>query len=51
VMARKDGYDVIVASSRDDAELEQSRLRALFGWRPSGLIAVPCTDIVPELLR
>ncbi len=51
VMARKDGYDVIVASSRDDAELEQSRLRALLGWRPSGLIAVPCTDTVPELLR
>jgi LacI family transcriptional regulator len=50
-MARKDGYDVIVASSRDDVELEQSRLRALLGWRPSGLVAVPCSDIVPELLR
>lgn len=50
VLAGKGGYDVIVASSRDDAELEQSRLRALLGWRPSGLIAVPCTDTVPQLL-
>lgn len=51
VMARKDGYDVIVASSRDDVELELSRLRALLGWRPSGLVAVPCSDTVPEMLR
>jgi LacI family transcriptional regulator len=51
VMARKDGYDVIVASSRDDAELERSRLRALLGWRPSGLVAVPCSDAMPALLR
>lgn len=50
VKAREDGYDVIVASSRDDAELERSRLRALLGWRPSGLVAVPCTDTVPEIL-
>jgi LacI family transcriptional regulator len=50
VLAMRDGYDVIVASSRNDAELEQSRLRALLGWRPSGLIAVPCTDDVPQLL-
>jgi LacI family transcriptional regulator len=51
VTARKDGYDVIVASSRDDVELERSRLRALLGWRPSGLVAVPCSDTVPTLLR
>lgn len=51
VAARKDGYDVIVASSRNDAALEQSRLRALLGWRPSGLIAVPCSDSVPDILR
>jgi LacI family transcriptional regulator len=51
VMARKDGYDVIVASSRDDIEVENSRLRALLGWRPSGLIAVPCSDTLPALLR
>lgn len=51
VMAQKDGYDIIVASSRDNVELEQSRLRALLAWRPSGLIAVPCTDVVPAVLK
>lgn len=50
VRAQEDGYDVIVASSRDDAELERSRLRALLGWRPSGLVAVPCTDAIPQIL-
>ncbi|WP_325265703.1 LacI family DNA-binding transcriptional regulator [uncultured Rhizobium sp.] len=51
VMARKDGYDVIVTSSRDDVEVEKSRLRALLGWRPSGLVAIPCSDTIPDLLR
>lgn len=51
VLARKDGYDILVASSRDDRGLEQSRLRTLLAWRPSGLIAVPCSDTVPEALR
>lgn len=51
VLAQKDGYDILVASSRDDLGLEQSRLRTLLSWRPSGLIAVPCTDAVPEALR
>jgi LacI family transcriptional regulator len=50
VKAQDDGYDVIVASSRDNPELEHSRLRALLGWRPSGLIAVPCTDEIPSIL-
>ena len=51
VLAQKDGYDILVASCRDDLELEQSRLRTLLAWRPSGLIAVPCSDTVPEALR
>ncbi len=50
VMALKDGYDVIVASSRDDRQLEESRLHTLLGWRPSGIIAVPCSDKVPDVL-
>ncbi|WP_081952854.1 LacI family DNA-binding transcriptional regulator [Rhizobium sp. YS-1r] len=50
VMALKDGYDVIVASSRDDRQLEESRLHTLLGWRPSGIIAVPCSDTVPDIL-
>lgn len=47
VMAQKDGYDIIVASSRDDTGLEQSRLRTLLAWRPSGLIVIPCSDAIP----
>jgi LacI family transcriptional regulator len=50
VKAREDGYDVIVASSRDDRDVEGSRLRALLGWRPSGLVAVPCSDDIPPIL-
>ncbi len=50
VMARRDGYDVIVASSRDERELEESRLHALLGWRPSGIVAVPCSDRIPTVL-
>jgi LacI family transcriptional regulator len=47
VLAQKDRYEIIVASSRDDAGLERSRLQALLAWRPAGLIAVPCTDAFP----
>jgi LacI family transcriptional regulator len=50
IMAEKDGYDVIVASSRDDIEIEESRLQTLLGWRPSGVIAVPCSNRVPATL-
>ncbi|MGF7051076.1 LacI family transcriptional regulator [Bosea sp. OAE752] len=48
VMAQADGYDILVASSRDDIGLEQSRLRTLLAWRPSGLIVVPCSDAMPR---
>lgn len=51
VRAQQDGYDILVASSRDDLGLEQSRLHTLLAWRPSGLIVVPCSDAVPEALR
>jgi LacI family transcriptional regulator len=50
VLAQADGYDIVVASSRDDIGLEQSRLRTLLAWRPSGLIVVPCSDEVPQAL-
>jgi LacI family transcriptional regulator len=50
VMAQRDGYDVIVASSRDEREIEESRSQTLLGWRPSGIIAVPCSDRVPTIL-
>jgi LacI family transcriptional regulator len=50
VMAQKDGYDVIVASSRDEREIEESRLQTLLGWRPSAIIAVPCSNRMPAIL-
>jgi LacI family transcriptional regulator len=50
VLAQADGYDIIVASSRDDIGIEASRLRAMLAWRPSGLIVVPCSDGIPEVL-
>ena len=50
LMAGENGYDVIVASSRDDLELETSRLNAMLGWRPSGLVVVPCTNVIPKVV-
>ncbi len=50
VLAQADGYDIIVASSRDDVGIQHSRLRAMLAWRPSGLIVVPCSDAVPPVL-
>ncbi len=45
-----EGYDVIVASSRNEPSVESSRLRALMSWRPAGLIVVPCSDVIPPEL-
>ena len=50
IMAHAKGYDVIVASSRDDPAVEASRLSALLAWKPAGIIAVPCTDRVPDAI-
>jgi LacI family transcriptional regulator len=38
------GYDLIVASSTDNAAIERTRLAALLSWRPAGLIIVPTND-------
>ena len=40
----RDNYEVIVASSRGEDSIEQSRLRAILAWRPAGLIVIPCSD-------
>jgi LacI family transcriptional regulator len=50
-LAEADGFQVLVATSRDDARHERAQLDALLGWKPSGLIAVPCTNQIPENLR
>jgi len=41
---RGEGYDIIVASSHSDAEEEARRLSALLGWRPAGVVIIPCND-------
>ncbi|MDN3721475.1 LacI family DNA-binding transcriptional regulator [Roseibium salinum] len=46
-----EGYDVVVASSHNDRSVESSRLKALLSWRPEGLIAVPCSSVIPRELR
>lgn len=41
-LAREDGYDLVVVSARNDPEEEAERLRHIRGWRPAGLIVIPC---------
>jgi LacI family transcriptional regulator len=43
----EDSYEVIVASSHGDEAMERSKLRAILGWRPAGLIVIPCSDAFP----
>jgi LacI family transcriptional regulator len=43
--ARQERYDLIVASSGDDPDLERARLKALLAWRPAGMLVVPCDDV------
>lgn len=50
-LAAAAGYQVVVVSAQDDPQIEAARLEALFGWRPSGIIAVPATNMIPERLR
>ena len=42
-----EAYEVIVASSRGEEEVEKSRLKAILAWRPAGLIVIPCSDDFP----
>jgi len=42
--ARKDGYDIIVASAGEEPVYGSSRLKALLSWRPAGMIILPNDD-------
>lgn len=43
---------MVLSCSRNDPQIEQSRLRALIAWRPAGIVAIPCGDKIPDdLLR
>ena len=46
-LAQAEGFDIIVASSNADEEVETARLRALLSWRPSGVVVVPHRDDFP----
>lgn len=46
--AQAEGYDIIVASSNSDDDVERTRLSALLSWRPSGLVIVPNSDDLPN---
>lgn len=50
--AQEAGFDVVLSCSRNDPDIERSRLHALIAWRPAGIIAIPCGDAIPDdLLR
>lgn len=38
---QEDGYELIVASSTEDVEVETARVLALLRWKPAGLIVIP----------
>ncbi len=44
VLARRDRFDLLLASSGEDPAEQCDRMRALRAWRPAGLIVVPCDD-------
>nr|WP_281503036.1 LacI family DNA-binding transcriptional regulator [Ancylobacter crimeensis] len=41
-VAREDGFDLVVVSSRNDPAEEADRLANIRAWRPSGVIVLPC---------
>ena len=41
-LAHEAGYEIIVSSSRNDPKVEQSRISAVLGWRPAGIVVAPC---------
>lgn len=48
--AQRDGYQIIVANTKDDVETERGRVSALLSWQPDGMIVVPTSDRIPEQL-
>lgn len=40
--ARRDGFDLVVVSARNDPKEEAERLCSIRAWRPAGLIIIPC---------
>ena len=49
-LAQIDGYEIIIANTKDDAETERGRISALLSWQPAGMIIVPVSDDIPDQL-
>lgn len=49
-LARLDGYDIVVVSSRNDPAEEAERLSKIREWRPAGLIVIPCDGALADRL-
>ena len=47
-LAQAEDYDIVVASSNADEDVERTRLSALLSWRPSGVVVVPHRDDFPN---
>jgi len=50
-LTRPGSYEIIVANSNDDTQIEQGRLDALMAWRPAAMVIIPCTDTLPPHVR
>jgi len=46
--AQAENYDIVVASSNANEDVERTRLSALLSWRPSGVVVVPHRDDFPN---
>lgn len=49
-LARLDGYDLVVVSSRNAPAEEAERLRHIREWRPAGIIVIPCDGALAQRL-
>jgi LacI family transcriptional regulator len=46
-VCQKDGFELIVASSANQPDIEDARIRALMHWKPAGFIVIPCSGDLP----
>lgn len=44
---QKEGFELIVASSDNQPEIEAKRIGALLQWTPAGFIVIPCSTDLP----
>src|SRR5690606_16204233 len=46
-LCQQDGYQLFVASSTEQIEVETTRINALMQWKPAGVIIIPCSSEFP----